>query len=339
MNGQPGNSAPARLILDLLACLAIASAARYFAQIDARIPVASCTLFGAMAISAVFRYGFKRGTRVVHYEVPLSLGLILLGVQLLPGDLIEIGWHAPLWILGYQALFALVFYGLVKAGCFDKREGGLLAVGLSGAGLSSVLAAIDSDTNAPKDAAPMVLSGLLTHGALGFVLMPVVSAHFDLSASQLACWAGVCMPTTAESVMIAAAHSDEALRQAAAWRLLINLLQWVPIVTYLSLFAAPAQHTQGSRFRALGMWLGTMRRIPLFVWGLALVGCFSCSAGFTPEERRGLGELTTWSFLVALAGIGWNTHPRKVFALGPKRMCLLFLVWTSCASGMLWLLL
>ncbi|MDF1838767.1 MAG: putative sulfate exporter family transporter, partial [Planctomycetota bacterium] len=316
----------------------IAVGARCVSSLGSSIPIASLTLFGAMALSAGFRRLTGRETRVLHYEVPLSLGLILLGVQILPADLAELGWSAPLWILGYQMMFAALFFGLVRMGLFAKREGGLLAMGLSGAGLSSVLATLDSDPNAPREAAPMVLSGLLTHGALGFFLMPIISGKLDLNAAQLACWSGICMPTTAESVMVAASHSDEALRQAAAWRLLINLLQWVPIVLYLAIFAMPTQKGKGIAPRAFAMWLTTMRRIPIFVWGLALVGCFSCTTGFSPSERETLGELTTWSFLIALAGIGWSTRPKKVFALGPRRMALLLTVWTCSAAGLLWLL-
>jgi uncharacterized membrane protein YadS len=90
------------------------------------------------------------------YEVPLSLGLILLGVQLMPGDLAALGWSAPLWILGYQLLFALACFVLVRLGLFSQRAGGLLAMGLSGAGLSSVLATLESDPDAPKEVSSMV---------------------------------------------------------------------------------------------------------------------------------------------------------------------------------------
>jgi uncharacterized membrane protein YadS len=169
--------------------------------------------------------------------------------------------------------------------------------------------------------------------------MPIISRYFELDASQIACWAGVCMPTTAESVLIAAAHSEQALRQAAAWRLLINLLQWVPIVTYLLLFAPPARSSQNIWMHSLSVGLSSMRRVALFVWGLALVGVFSCTEGFTLKERQSLGQLTTWSFLVALAGIGWNTCPQKVFGFGLVRMGLIFLVWAGCAAGLLWVLL
>ncbi|MBL4770499.1 MAG: putative sulfate exporter family transporter [Planctomycetes bacterium] len=339
MSARSVPKSPERLILDICLCLAIAVGARYLASFGGSLPIASLTLFGAMALSAAYRFALKKDTRLLHYEVPLSLGLILLGVQILPSDLAELGWSAPLWILGYQTFFAMLFYALVKCGCFAKREGGLLAMGLSGAGLSSVLATLKGDPDAPQDAAPMVLSGLLTHGAIGFVCMPIISDRLHLSAAQMACWSGVCMPTTAESVMVAASHSDEALRQAAAWRLLINLLQWVPIVIYLGLFAAPVPKGKGPGPRALALWVNTIHRIPLFVWALTLVGAFSCTTGFTPEERQVLGELTTWSFLIALAGLGWSTRPQKVFALGIKRMCLLFTVWAGSAAGLLWLLL
>ncbi len=326
---------PLRVLIEVAICFAIASAARAATSAGVAVPIATLVLFSSMGLAGVVRILGKRPAPRLHYEVTLSLGLILLGVQLVPENILKLGWSAPLWVLGYQLLVGTVFYAAVRARIFEKRTGGLLAMGISGSGLSSVLATMRSDPNAPEDVAPLVLSGLLCTGALGFVLFPMISVHLGLDAGQLARWSGVAMPTTAESVLVGASHSAQALHLTGAWRLLINLMQGIPIAAYLVVFTRnPNPEASGFR-RGLHIAHTSLRGIPLFVWGLSLVGVFSCVQGFRPEEREVLSRLTTWAFLTALAGIGWNTRPRDLLRYGALRVALIVVLWMLCVCALL----
>ena len=326
---------PRRTVLEIAVCTGIAIAANRAHAIGVGAPVATLTLFGGIGASSLARRVGVRQAGPIQYGTPLSLGLILLGVQLRPGDLAALGPAAPAWILGYQASVALVLCTVLRRYELCARSRGLLAMGMSGAGLSSVLAVTRSDPAAPKDMTPLVLSGILTTGALGFVALPGIALAVGLSSSEVACWVGICMPTTAEAVLIGAAHSEDALRLTAGWRLLVNALQWVPIALYLAVFSPAAAEDRGRLVRGISVGVTTMRGIPLFVWGLAVVSGLGYVDYFEPSERRALSSLTYWSLLVALAGIGWNTRPSDFLRFGAARIALLVFVWLICVAGLL----
>ena len=330
----PGRRGP----LDSVLCLTIAASAHFSVKLGLGVPVATLTLFGAMGSASILRRASPSAPKTMRYEIPLSLGLILLGVQLRPAELLQLGATAPLWIVGYQLAVASLLLLFLRSRAPGLRSRGMIAMGLSGAGLASVLAVQRADPRAPGDITPVVLSSILTTGALGFVALPYVSGMLQLDAAELSQWAGIVMPTTTEAVLIGKAHSDEALRLTAAWRLLINLLQWIPIALYLACFAPRQESTRGWIARGFAVSKSTMRGIPMFVWGLAIVGAFSCTEGFSPPERAALARLTYWSLLTALAGIGWNTRPRALLTGNLGTLAVMLSIWVTCALTLLALL-
>ncbi len=338
MNAASSPSPRGRSLIDTAGCLAIAASAHSAIQLGLAVPVATLTLFGAMACASVLRRAFTMAPAAMRYEVPLSLGLILLGVQLRPAEILKLGATAPLWIIGYQLAVTSLLLLALSSKVAGLRARGMIAMGLSGAGLASVLAVQRADPKAPSHVTPIVLSCLLTTGAIGFVELPYVGAALKLDAAVLSQWAGIVMPSTTEAVLIGKTHSEEALRLTAAWRLLINLLQWIPIALYLACFAPRQDSTRGLLARSFSIGKSTMRGIPMFVWGLGIVGAFSCTEGFSPSERAALARLTYWSLLTALAGIGWNTRPRALLSGNLGTLGVMLAVWATCTLTLLALL-
>ena len=327
-----------RSFADAAICLTIAVLAHFSVKLGLPAPVATLALFGAMAGASVTRRISPNAPTTIGYEVPLSLGLILLGVQLRPDELLQLGVSAPLWIIGYQLTVATLLMLTLGSRVTELRSRGMIAMGLSGAGLASVLAVQRADPKAPGEVTPVVLSSILTTGAIGFLALPYIGDKLQLDAAQMAQWAGIVMPTTTEAVLIGKAHSEEALRLTAAWRLAINLLQWIPIALYLACFAPRQGSTRGLIAQGFTVAKTTMRGIPMFVWGLAIVGAFSCTEGFSPPERAALAKLTYWSLLTALAGIGWNTRPRTLLSGNLITLCVMLGVWAASALTLLALL-
>ena len=317
------------LVFDLLVMGTLALGAKALHAASPGVPLATTTLFGSMAVGSLLRARARDRPLRVSFELPLSCGMILLGVQFERERLAHIGWAAPLWILGFWLVVALLFAGCVRARVFSPRVGGLLAIGMGGAGLSAVLAAVRGDPDPPREGVPLAVGAILLAGAIGFLVMPIVAASAGVDATALARWVGVCMPTTAEAVLVAAAHSPEAFQLTGAWRLLVNLLQWIPAVAYLQLFAPGANGRQ-----PLAVLSMTVRRIPAFVWGLSILGAFSMLGAFSEAERRTLGHVTNWAFLLALAGVGFDTPPVQLLRLGARTVVLAVLVW-ALACGLL----
>ncbi|MCR9245984.1 MAG: YeiH family protein [bacterium] len=318
------------LIRDGLGLLAIAAGCRLVASATG-LPVATTTLLGSIAIGVAAR---RCGTGLqLDFTLPLSCGMVLLGVQFVPARLAAVGPTAPLWLLGYWLLVAALFAFAVRARWFEARVGGILAVGIAGAGITAVRAAARADRSLPPDTLQLATAGILGAGALGFVATGEIARMLTLDAAATARWVGIAMPTTAEAVLVGAGHSPTAQQLTAAWRLLINVLQFVPIVGYLVLFVP--DHDRPGRLRVARTTVRAIRRVPLFVWALAVVGAFAFVETFTPAERAVLQNVTNWAFLMALAGIGFNTRPGDIARLGARRIVAMVLIWITATALLL----
>lgn len=322
------------MLRDVFVLLLVAAAAKALAWQAAGLPIATATLTLGIVAGCAWR---RFGARDVAFEAPLSCGMVLLGVQLVPMHLRALGPTAPLWLVGYWLTVTALFLVAVRSRLFSARVGGLLSIGMAGAGITAVRAAARSDEHVPKDAVPLATAGVLGAGAIGFLLTGAIGEWLGLPADSLSRWIGIAMPTTAEAVLVGAAHSQQAQQQTAAWRMLVNLLQFVPILVYLQVFVPADERPDGNR--VLRAAVASLRRIPLFVWGLTAVGAFAWAESFTEHERDVLRALTNWSFLLALAGIGMQTSPRAVLALGPRRLLAVLAIWCGATAALLGMIL
>lgn len=312
--------------LGLLAGLAVASKALHAALPAAPLPLLALLL--SMTVGALLAARPMRRALQPPLEIPLSIGMILLGVQFEAGllqrfSLGELGALLAHWsVVG--ALFALA----AARGWLGPRTAGLFGVGLTGCGISAVVAAADGDRGVQPALRASAVAVILCTGALGFTLLPVAARLLELDATQLALWAGFAMPTTAEAVLIGSEHSTEAMQLVGAVRFFVNVLQWIPILVYLQLLTRATEPGGRALARTL---TSTVRRIPAFVWGLALFGAFGFFGAFPPSERAVVANLTNWSFLMALVGIGLVTRP-GVLASSWRSAALAALLWSVAAA-------
>ncbi len=301
-----------RLISGLAALLGIAVLAKAVHPFVGPVPLPPFTLAVGMAAGVLVRRTRLR-TWVPPMELLLSLGMILLGVQFEARLLAVFGLSDVVRMVVHWTVVGLVFSLLVRRRLLEARTAGLLGVGLSGCGISAVLASAAEDPEARPDQRIGAVTVTLMAGTLGFALLPLVSDALGLDATSTARWAGLAMPTTAEAVLIGAAHSPEAMQLVGAHRFVVNLLQWIPILVYLRLFGPPLADEQRQLRAVLAM---TVRRIPAFVWGLSFFGLFGVLGGFDASERAILGRITNWAFLACLVGIGIVMKARTLLALG-----------------------
>jgi uncharacterized membrane protein YadS len=304
--------------------LGVALLARLLGRLAPALPLAPLTLGLTLALAPWLRRWRAPGAADPPHDIPLSVGMILLGVQLDPTLLACLDASAPLLLALHWTTVALLFGAAARLAHLPRRTLHLVALGLSGCGLSAVMAAARADPSTRPAERDLAVAATLACGALGFVSLPLLAEALDLSPCALGAWAGLGMPTTAEAVLIGQAHGAQALTLVGAWRLIVNLLQAVPILLWIRAYATPAQAAPP---RPLEVVLATARRVPAFVWGLALCGAFGFVGAFEPAERRVLANVTSWAFLMALVGVGLRLKPRDLLRLGWRPVLACVLAW------------
>jgi uncharacterized membrane protein YadS len=263
-------------------------------------------------------------------DVPLFVGMVLLGAQCDRAALAGVGVTGlVLLLLHWQVAVLLVRRALALVG-EEPRTASLVAVGLTGCGFSAVVAARESDPETSERAQMLALFSALLAGLLGFLALPPLAAALGFDATALARWAGLALPTTAEAVLVAAAHSPAALQATGALRFVVNLLQFLPVLAHARRFGPPHEHAvERSLTRNLR---ATLARIPPFVFGLTLLAALSAHGLFTTTERAALARLTSWCFLTALAGVGFAMDPRRLFTLGWRPLAAALAAWALAAT-------
>lgn len=330
-------SAPARASTHALRDLALLGAIAVAAWLVHRrvpsLPLPSTALVLGVLLGSTFSLVPTLRAVSPAPEVPLAVGMVLLGAQCDAQAIAIVGfvgiallvahWH----VVGYAMRFALRLAGE------EPRAASLVGVGLSGCGISAILAAQESDPSTSERARLLAVTSTLLVGAAGFLALPPAAAALGLDATEIARLAGIAMPTTAEAVLVGGAHSLAALRGTGAFRFAVNVLQWIPVLDHARRFA-PAQSRDASRSLVRTASIA-LRRVPTFVWGLAVLALFATSGAFAAEERETLARVTNWAFLMALAGVGFATRPLSIAALGWRPLAAALLAWSVCAALLL----
>jgi len=319
-------------LVALLVLTAFAIAAKALHHFMPGVPLPVLTLgFGVMLGNIVER-SVEDAPRRLPFEIPLALGMILLGAQIDGGTIAMLGLGGVIALFSNWILVGLLYLLAVKCKLLPERKGALLATGMTGCGISAVIASAAGDPQSERSDVALGTAIVLACGALGLILLPLIGDTLQLDSETFARWVGVVMPTTAESVMAAARHSEDAFRTTGAYRLLVNLLLGLPVMLYLAHYA-PKQERE--RSVVAGVTRALIGRMPPFVWGLALLAAVGVFGFFAPEERRALGNLTNWAFAVTLVGIGYQTRPVKLWRLGWRTILVCLCIWLLSAGIML----
>lgn len=313
-----------------IACLlGLAVLAKGAHPLVGRVPLPLFTLLVAMSVGSALRRHPGGRSWTPPLALPLSVGMILLGVQFEAGLLQVVGPLDLVRLLLHWGLVGILFAVAARFGPLAPRTAGLLAVGLSGCGITAALAAAEGDPSAERRDRLGAVALTLLCGTIGFALLPPIAHAASMTDAHLARWAGLAMPTTAEAVLIGASYSPAAMQQVGAYRFFVNVLQWIPILVYLRIFGPP---TTSDAPRALAAFRRTVRSVPAFVWGLSFLGVFGFLGSFDGRERAVLAHLTNWAFLTSLVGIGISMEARALVALGAVATITGALAWAVGAA-------
>ena len=320
-------------VADLGVMSTVATASWALHRCDPPWPLPTQTLvLGVLVGHALARFESLRTWRP-GAEVPLTVGMVLLGTQVDGGAVLAVGWFGLLLVVGHPLFAGAIVGAALRRVGVAPPTASLVALGLGGSGLPAVVAAQAGEARPDDDSRALAVTATLVVGALGFVLLPWCADRLAFDAAARARWIGVAMPTTADAVLLGAAHSPVALRATAALRFLVTLMLWLPVLLHLRRFGAPTPDASTATRRRHAV-AAALARVPGFVFGLALLAALTMAGGLDDDERRALARLANWAFLLALAGIGMGLRAPALRRAGLRRLLAAVAGWLLAAAAL-----
>jgi uncharacterized integral membrane protein (TIGR00698 family) len=228
----------------------------------------------------------------------LRAGVVLLGLQLVLGDIFALGW--PI-VVGVVVIVAgsmgitMLLGRVLKVGATQSL---LIAGGFSICGAAAV-AGIDGVLAKRKDAeAATAVALVVIFGTVMIAVMPSLSAVLGLDARTAGIWTGASTHEVAQVVAAAGIIGPDALKVAVIVKL-ARVLMLAPVLAIISL-----------RQRAIGAGEGGKRPpvMPLFVAGFIAMVVLR-STGIVPlvvVDAAKIGQ--NWLLAAAMFALGTSVH-------------------------------
>lgn len=198
----------------------------------------------------------------------LRIGVVLLGLKLSLGDVVDLGGPTLLAVL---AVVVLTFFGTLAMGRLARLPGDqplLLAAGFSICGVSAIGATAAVTRSRPAEVAiPAALVTLC--GSLAIAVLPLLHGPLGLSDLQFGAWAGASVHDVGQVVAVAQTAGASALALAIAVKL-TRVVLLAPLVAGVGLYRRyrePASANATSASTGSGQTASRPAIVPLFVLG------------------------------------------------------------------------
>jgi len=251
---------------------------------------------------------FRRG--VETYEFWLKVGIVLLGVRFLLGDVIKLGGVSLLCVLLELTVAIAIMTALGRAFGLAPKLISLLAIGSSICGMSAIIAAkgaIDAD----DEDASYAIAAILALGAVSLFVFPVIGRAFGMTDHAYGLWVGLAVDNTAEATAAGALYSDAAGKFAVLAKTARNATIGFVVLGY-ALYWARRQQSGGIGHKGAFLWT----KFPKFVIGFLVISALATAGAFTPTEVASIANLSRWAFLLTFAGVGLRTNVRELAQQG-----------------------
>lgn len=251
----------------------------------------------------------------------LRVGIALLGLQLLLGDITALGWQVValvvvIVVLGIAGIMALG--GALGLGWTQRL---LIACGFSICGAAAV-AAVDSVSDTDEEEVLTAITLVVIFGTLMIVAVPVLSGALGLSDTAAGMWAGGSIHEVAQVIAAGGAIGGGALAVATVVKL-ARVLLLAPVVTVISLHR---RRTTGADARGTRPPL-----VPGFVVAfLALV--LLRSSGLVPDpvvDAASLAQTVLLTCAMFALGIGVRVAAMRRVGARPVILAAASTVWVA----------
>ncbi len=297
----------------LLLCLAGGAVALLLNQF---VPTVSALLFAIVLgaiIGNVWRVPAVMGPGVaVSGKRILRVGIILLGLQLVLGDLLELG-------LGMVAVAAVVVAGgligtvlIGRAMGIPSQQRILIACGFSICGAAAV-AACDGVLDAEDEDVATGIALVVLFGTIMIPLVPVLVTVLNFDSETGGLWAGASIHEVAQVVAAAGIIGGGALKGAVIVKL-TRVLMLAPVMAALGIMQR-RKSTGDSQVKPPPL-------VPLFVLGfLAMVAVASFE--ILPAQVLDVAKiLQTACLSIAMFALGLGVRIKSLIKVGPKPLLL-----------------
>jgi uncharacterized integral membrane protein (TIGR00698 family) len=253
-----------------------------------------------VGVPRIFRAG------VATYEFWLKLGIVLLGVRFLLGDVLKLGAVSLVAVALELAISIALMTWLGNAFRLKPKLISLLAIGSSICGVSAIIAAKGA-IEADDEDASFAIAAILALGAIGLFAFPVIGHALGLSDEAYGLWAGLAIDNTAEATAAGALWSDAAAKVAVLAKTTRNAMIGFVVLGYALYWAAKGEAGAIGDKRSF-LWI----KFPKFIIGFLLVSLLATFGAFDKQQATDIANLSRWAFLLTFAGVGLQTDFRKM---------------------------
>ena len=269
-----------------------------------------------VSLPAVLAPGMKIAAKHV-----LRIGIVLLGLRLVLGDVADLGAPALLLVAGVAVVTFAGVLVLARALGLAHDLGMLTAAGFAICGASAV-AAVQGVVGAEEEDVAAALGNVMVFGTLSILAFPLIGVALGISDPLAGAWIGASVHDVGQAVATAGAVSETALEAAVVVKL-ARVLLLAPLVIVVGLLV-----------RRRGGASDTARPplVPWFVAGFLLTTLLR-STGAVPEAAVDVAAvLEQTAFAAALFALGTMVRLQQLRHLGPRPLVLGAVAWVLIAS-------
>jgi len=278
----------------------------------------------------------------VRTEFYIKTGLVILGANILFGEIIEAGALGIIQALGVVAIVWYACYWFARKLNVDEGFAAILSSAVSICGVSAAIAASGAIKGDPKKLS-YTTSLVLICAVPMMVLQPVIARFFGIPDAVAGAWLGGTLDTSGSVVAAGSLISETAMKVGVIVKMSQNVLIGVAafILAVVWTFKAAEQVPGGEKPTLMEIWY----RFPKFVLGFiaaSLVFSFLLDPKTVADVKGPLGGLRTWWFALAFTSIGLETKFVELTTMGGGRPAIAFLgaqgfnvIWTLILAYLL----
>src|SRR5262245_13145058 len=240
------------------------------------------------------------------YELWLKIGIVLLGVRFLLGDVLKLGGASLVCVIFELVISIAVMTALGRAFRLSPKLTSLLAIGASICGVSAIIAAkgaIDAD----DEDASYAIAAILALGAVSLFVFPFIGHALAMSDQAYGLWVGLAVDNTAEATAAGALYSEAAGRFAVLAKTTRNATIGFVVLGY-ALYWVRKGGASEVEHKGAFLW----QKFPKFVLGFLLISALATAGIFSRPQSTDIANLSRWAFLFTFAGIGLRTNFRAL---------------------------
>jgi uncharacterized integral membrane protein (TIGR00698 family) len=244
------------------------------------------------------------------YEFWLKIGIVLLGVRFVLGDIVKLGGVSLVCVVLELALAIAVMTALGRAFKLSPKLTSLLAIGASICGVSAIIAAKGA-IEADDEDASYAIAAILALGAVSLLVFPLIGRAIGMSDHAYGLWVGLAVDNTAEAAAAGALYSDAAGKFAVLAKTTRNATMGFVVLGY-ALYWVRRNQGRGVTNKGAFLW----EKFPKFVLGFLVISALATAGVFNARQSADLANLSRWAFLFTFAGVGLRTNVRELSMQG-----------------------